>query len=581
MVAFAGYPLLAGERLLGVLGVFARQPMSDSMLAILGSVADAVAVGVDRATTEAAREAVLDRERAARERAEMAMATLATVNRVGQLLTAKLDLGQLVQAVTDAATELTGAAFGAFFYNIVDDQSESYTLNALAGTSAEAFTGFPMPRATAIFGPTFRGEGVLRLADVRTDPRYGQNEPYSGLPEGHPSVVSYLAVPVVSRSGEVLGGLIFGHPEPDVFDRRAEDLAVGLAAHAAVAIDNALLYRDAQATERRYRSLFEGVADAILVADADRRYRDANAAAERLLGYGREELLRLRVEDVAADGPEWTQDEFERFRRDGRWHGEMELRRKDGSRVPVEAVATVVDLPQGPVYLSTVRDVSDRKRAERLQRDFLAMVGHDLRSPLTTLRGRAQLLKRRGVYQVESIDAILAQVDRMSRLIDDLADIVRFEAGQPELRRAPIDLVALVRSEADAASPPGDVPRVVVIAPEEPVVGNWDADRIGQVLQNLLGNALKYAPGPGRVSVMVEADATEARVEVTDEGPGINPEHVPRLFERFYRADATGAGGLGLGLYISRMLIEAHGGRIAATSEPGRGSTFTFVLPRG
>ncbi|MEJ7762017.1 MAG: PAS domain S-box protein [Thermomicrobiales bacterium] len=581
MVAFAGYPLLIGDRLLGVMGVFARQPLSETMFGVLASVADAITVGVDRAETEAAREVVLDRERAARERAEAAAATLATVNRVGQLLTAKLDLGQLVRAVTDAATELTGAQFGAFFYNVVDDTGETYTLNALAGDPVDVFANFPMPRPTAVFGPTFRGEGVVRLADIRSDPRYGRNVPHSGVPAGHPPVVSYLAVPVVSRSGEVLGGLFFGHSEPDVFDMRAEDLAVGLASHAAVAIDNARLFRVAQATERRYRSLFEGVADAILVTDGERRYRDANAAAEVLLGYGREELLGLRVEDVVAVEPDWTEAEFERFRTEGRWHGEMELRRKDGSTVPVEARATVVDLPEGPVYLSTIRDISDRKRTERLRRDFLAMVGHDLRSPLTTLRGRVQLLKRRAAYDATAVDAILAQTKRMGRLIDDLADLIRFEAGPPELRRASVDLVSLVRAEAEAANPPGGDHRIRVVAPEEPVLGEWDADRLGQVLQNLLGNAVKYAPGDDRVTILVEADAAEARVEVADHGPGIPPEHLARLFERFYRADATGAGGLGLGLYISRMLVEAHGGRIWARSEPGQGSTFTFVLPRG
>ena len=579
MAAFAGYPLVIGDRLLGVMAVFARKPLTEGTFGVMASVAASITVGIDRAETDAAREDTLERERAARERAEAAAVTLATVNRVGQLLTAELDLPQLVQAVTDAATDLTGASFGAFFYNVVDDTGETYTLNALAGDSTDAFADFPMPRATAIFGPTFRGEGVVRLDDVRVDSRYAQNVPHAGIPDGHPTVSSYLAVPVVSRSGEVLGGLFFGHPDPGVFDPRAEELAVGLASHAAVAIDNARLFRVAQATERRYRSLFEGVADAILVTDDQRRYQDANAAAEALLGYGREELLRLRVEDVVADGPAWTQAEFERFRTEGSWHGEMELRRKDGSMVPVEARATVVALPEGTVYLSTVRDISDRKRTERLRRDFLAMVGHDLRSPLTTLRGRVQLLRRRATYHEPTVDAILAQASRMQRLIDDLADLIRFEAGPPELRRATIDLVEVVRAEADAVSTHGEAGRIHVVAPPGAIEGDWDADRLGQVLQNVLGNAVKYAPGTDPITVVVSADEAEARVEVTDLGPGIPPEHLPRLFERFYRADATGAGGLGLGLYISRMLIEAHGGRIWAWSEPDRGSTFTFSLP--
>ena len=118
-----------------------------------------------------------------------------------------------MQFVTDTATQLSGAAFGAFFYNVVSGSCESYMLYTLSGVPREAFAHFPMPRATDLFGPTFRGEGVVRIDDVKQDPRYGRNSPYYGMPEGHLPVVSYLAVPVVSRSGEVLGGLFFGAPE--------------------------------------------------------------------------------------------------------------------------------------------------------------------------------------------------------------------------------------------------------------------------------------------------------------------------------------------------------------------------------
>jgi PAS domain S-box-containing protein len=167
---------------------------------------------------------------------------LATINELGQLISAELDLHKTVQTVTDAATELTGARFGSFFYNILDEAGASYMLYTLSGVPREAFAHFPMPRATDLFGPTFRGEGVIRIADVKQDPRYGKNSPYYGMPEGHLPVVSYLAVPVVSRSGEVIGGLFFGHPEPGVFTERHERLVSGLAAQAAIAMDNARLF---------------------------------------------------------------------------------------------------------------------------------------------------------------------------------------------------------------------------------------------------------------------------------------------------------------------------------------------------
>ena len=181
------------------------------------------------------REQLLNAERAAREESE-------TLRRIGQIISAELDLHKIVQAVTDAATELTKAQFGAFFYNLLDEHGASYTLYTLSGVPIEKFSNFPMPRATAMFGPTFRGEGTIRIANVRDDARFGQNSPYYGMPEGHLPVTSYLAVSVNSRAGEVLGGLFFGHEEAGVFNEQAERIVEGLAAQAAVAMDNARLF---------------------------------------------------------------------------------------------------------------------------------------------------------------------------------------------------------------------------------------------------------------------------------------------------------------------------------------------------
>jgi PAS domain S-box-containing protein len=196
-------------------------------------------------------------EEALREQTE----ALRTINEVGRVISAELDLHKMVQAVTDAATELTNARFGSFFYNVLNEEGASYMLYTLSGVPREAFAHFPMPRATDLFGPTFRGEGVVRIEDVKKDPRYGNNSPYYGMPEGHLPVTSYLAVPVVSRSGEVLGGLFFGHPEAGMFTERHERIVNGLAAQAAIAMDNARLYESAQRAraeaERLYREAQE------------------------------------------------------------------------------------------------------------------------------------------------------------------------------------------------------------------------------------------------------------------------------------------------------------------------------------
>jgi PAS domain S-box-containing protein len=171
---------------------------------------------------------------------------LETLNQTVAQVSAELDLESLVQTVTDAGVSLTGARFGAFFYNVIDAQGESLTLYTISGVPRENFSKFPNPRATQVFAPTFHGEGPVRSDDILLDPRYGRNAPHKGMPEGHLPVRSYLAVPVKSRSGEVMGGLFFGHPEPSKFTARHEELLVGIAGQAAIGIDNARLYDAAQ-----------------------------------------------------------------------------------------------------------------------------------------------------------------------------------------------------------------------------------------------------------------------------------------------------------------------------------------------
>ena len=168
------------------------------------------------------------------------------LQRIGSVVAAEMDPEKVIQRVTDEATALTGANFGAFFYNVVNPAGESYMLFTLSGAPREAFSRFPMPRNTAIFAPTFQGAGIVRSSDVTADPRFGHNPPYHGMPPGHLPVRSYLAVPVVSRAGKVYGGLFFGHKDVGVFLERHERLAAGVAAWAALAMDNGYLYADAQ-----------------------------------------------------------------------------------------------------------------------------------------------------------------------------------------------------------------------------------------------------------------------------------------------------------------------------------------------
>jgi PAS domain S-box-containing protein len=193
--------------------------------------------------------------RAALEEIREERRTLEILNRAGSELALETDLNKLVQIVTDAGVALTGAEFGAFFYNVLDEKGESYMLYTLSGVPREAFSNFPMPRNTAVFAPTFTGQGIVRSHDITKDPRYGKNAPHKGMPEGHLPVRSYLAVPVTSRTGEVIGGLFFGHANPGMFGPRSEQVLTGLAAEAAVAIDNARLSEQRLRAEEALRAL--------------------------------------------------------------------------------------------------------------------------------------------------------------------------------------------------------------------------------------------------------------------------------------------------------------------------------------
>lgn len=193
--------------------------------------------------------AVANREERLREQARM----LQTLDQVGAWIASDLDFQKTVQAVTAAGTRLTDAQFGAFFHNVTDETGESYRLYALSGLDGQAFAGMPMPRVTDLFRATFAGHGTVRLDDVSKDGRYGKMPPHYGLPPEHPPVRSYLAVPVKSSSGATIGGLFFGHAQAGVFTERHERLASGIAAWAAIALDNARLYSQAQTMQEDLR----------------------------------------------------------------------------------------------------------------------------------------------------------------------------------------------------------------------------------------------------------------------------------------------------------------------------------------
>jgi signal transduction histidine kinase/ActR/RegA family two-component response regulator len=228
----------------------------------------ALAEDVARQTSEAVRRARV--EETLRDESRI----LEVLHRTGQALASTLDLDTLLQAITDAGTQLSGARYGAFLYHGQDERGERMQLYTLSGAPREAFAHFGSPGATAVFKPTFREQRAVRSDDITLDPRYGRSGPHHGMPQGHLPVRSYLAVPVVSRSGAVLGGLVFGHPEAGVFTERTERILAGVAAQASVAMDNAHLYESAQKSARERDALLQSERAARVEAERLSRMKD-------------------------------------------------------------------------------------------------------------------------------------------------------------------------------------------------------------------------------------------------------------------------------------------------------------------
>jgi PAS domain S-box-containing protein len=346
------------------------------------------------------------------------------------------------------------------------------------------------------------------------------------------------------------------------------------------AIESAL--RD---SEERFRAVWEATSEAMALSDPNGVVIAVNPAYCALYGLSPEQAVgqsfaMIFPEEARATAVEQYHAVFADPNPPPSY--ESRVQHADGSERFVEARADFLARDGERVaMISSIRDITERKRAERVQQDFIAMASHDLLTPVTVLRARAQLLQRRQTYDEASIVSILEQASRMERLITDLREMVRVEGGRLALRREPVDLGEIVHEAVTRARTQGTRHALRIEAPPSPIVGLWDRDRLGQVLDNLIGNAIKYSPEGGEIAIRVEATDAEGRVSIKDHGIGIAGDALPRLFERFYQGQDPGVStGLGLGLYISRMLVESHGGRIWAESEPGQGSTFVIALPR-
>ena len=336
--------------------------------------------------------------------------------------------------------------------------------------------------------------------------------------------------------------------------------------------------------EARFRTVWEGTAEAMILTDPDGIVLAVNPAFCTL--YDRE-APTLIGHSFARIYPEAERAEAEANYRaffadpDPPRTYESRVQRADGSERILEArVDFVVREGERVAMFSVIRDITEAMRRERAHRDFVVMASHDLASPLRALRARTKLLQHQQRYDEASVVAILQQTERMERMISDLRERVQREGDGLILQCETVDLVTLA---ADAVGRAGLLTAVATVrldVPERPIVVVGDRERLGQVLDTLLGNAISHSPDGGEILVQVASASGKAYLRVIDHGVGIPAPVLPHLFERLCRRSSSAVEvDRGLGLYLSRMLVEAHGGRIAATSEYGVGSTFTVTLP--
>jgi PAS domain S-box-containing protein len=340
------------------------------------------------------------------------------------------------------------------------------------------------------------------------------------------------------------------------------------------------------------RELVEHASDGIFVADLQGRYTDVNGAGCRLLGMSRDEIVGKSIVDLIPP------EDVDRLWSDralllagGVQVSEWLLRRKDGSFVPVEVSAKI--LSDGR-WQGFVRDISGRRKIERELRQaveardqILGVVAHDLRNPLGSallaagvLANMESQVDRREETRV-LVERIQRALGRAARLIGDLLDMSSIEGGRLRITVTRVDPADLAREAVDLLAPSAAAAAqelTLSCAPGLPAV-RADADRMVQVLANLVGNAVKFSPAGSHIRVSVSGERDTVRFAVTDDGPGIEAAQLPHVFDRFWQGTTADRRGTGLGLAIAKGLVEAHGGHLSVESAPGLGTTFTFTLP--
>jgi PAS domain S-box-containing protein len=516
---------------------------------------------------------------------------LAALLAILQTATQSLETEKILNDTLDKSLEILDFDVG--YIRTLDPEKKNLIVRVARGLSSPEFlsTSFPLDSPDPIVGKTvFKTQKPYIGTDIRKDPMF---QARTMEKEG---VISVAMIPIVSKQRS-MGFLAVGSKKLHKFSEREVRLLLAFSSQLGSALENAQLYDEVNKEKAYIENLVDNAGDAIISTDVEDRILTWNHGAEVIFGYSKEETIGRSLTILL---PSRRAEELVEIRDKVRLTGvirNLEVRRirKDGIVIETSlAVSPIRDKDDNVIgFLHLARDITEKKRYEhrlkeldQMKSAFVSNVSHELRTPLTAIKASAdnmldRLLGDLTEKQAGYLTRIKSNSDRLARLINDLLDLSTIEAGKINLRPTNVPMITLVKEAAESLRPAA-IEKLIdlkVVCADPGLIAWADRDKVIQVLINLIGNALKFTPPRGTVTVAVtKNDASWTQISVTDTGPGIPVEEVNKVFGRFYQVDRTGKG-TGLGLTISKALVEMHGGKIWVESEAGKGSTFYFTLP--
>ena len=403
-----------------------------------------------------------------------------------------------------------------------------------------------------------------------------------------------VGIPLATH-GQVIGVIFIFRSYPDLFSANDKLLLQSFADQAAIAVFNARLYGQVSYEKQRLDALLDSAADGILILNADRTIERCNVAFERLYGRPRAEIQSKAHTDIIrwVRRPEGlTLEEAQQ----GGWpltsnaylYVEGDLERPEPPNLPIGITYAPLLAADGALrnVVVTVRDITKFRTAEEIKNTFVSIVSHELKTPVALIKGYVSTLRREDAkwdknIVRDSLAVIEEEADHLASMIEDLLDASRLQAGGLTPNLSDISLPSLAERLAERFRTQTQKHTIKVDFPEKFPFILADEDRINQVLSNLVSNAIKYAPG-GEICINGQVRPEQIIICVSDQGPGIDPGDIPYVFGRFYRSDKAvrKTKGAGLGLYLAKAIVEAHGGRIWVDSQTGSGARICFSLPR-